>query len=92
MRPVQDPLSLEGRVAVITGAGRGIGAATARAFAAAGAHVALLDRAPGSATRVAEEIAAAGGDAVYYDIDITNAFAIERAFDGLVEEAGDGAG
>jgi 3-oxoacyl-[acyl-carrier protein] reductase len=85
---VQDPLSLAGRVAVITGAGRGIGAATARAFAAAGAHVALLDRERGSATRVAEDIAFRGGDALYFDTDITDAFAVERVFDGIAAESG----
>ena len=38
-----DVLSLTGRVAVVTGAGRGIGAATARLLAQAGAQVALVD-------------------------------------------------
>ncbi len=85
---MEDPLSLRGRVAVVTGAGRGIGAATAKAFAAAGAHVALLDKDGAAATRVAEEIAAAGGEAWHFEADVTDSFGIERVFDGIVDEAG----
>jgi 3-oxoacyl-[acyl-carrier protein] reductase len=85
---VSEALSLMGRVAVVTGAGRGIGAATARAFAAAHAHVALLDKDGGAATRVAEEIAAAGGEAVHFEVDVTDSFAVERVIDGIVDESG----
>ncbi len=85
---MDEVLTLRGRVAVVTGAGRGIGAATAKAFAAAGAHVALLDRDGASATRVAEEIAAAGGEAWHFEADVTDSFGIERVFDGIVDEAG----
>jgi 3-oxoacyl-[acyl-carrier protein] reductase len=81
-----DPLSLAGRVAVVTGAGRGIGAATARFFAEAGAQVALLDRNGAGVTRTAEEIALAGGEALSFETDITDAFAVERVLDRVVDE------
>ena len=55
-----DPLSLDGRVAIVTGAGAGLGKAEALALARAGAHVVLNDL-PGAAEEAAEEIRAAGG-------------------------------
>lgn len=58
-------IDLTGRVALVTGAGRGIGEAIARTFAAVGAHTVLADRNADSARRVAEEI---GGTAVELDI------------------------
>ena len=57
MPDIPNVLSLEGRVAVVTGAGRGIGAATARLLARAGAQVALLDRDAAGVTHTAEQIA-----------------------------------
>jgi 3-oxoacyl-[acyl-carrier protein] reductase len=86
MDTARDPLSLAGRVAVVTGAGRGIGAATARLFAEAGAQVALLDRDGAGATRTAEEIARTGGEALVFETDITDAFAVERVLDRVVDE------
>ena len=53
-------LPLAGQVAVITGAGGAIGAATARAFAAAGAEVALLDLDAGAAQEKAKAIGGCG--------------------------------
>ncbi len=65
MTPLPDPgtplttlLSLEGRVAVITGAGRGMGQATALRLAEAGAAVVLADRSPAAAAETAELLAA----------------------------------
>ena len=83
-----DVLSLAGRTAVITGAGNGIGAATARTFAAAGAQLALLDRDAAGVTRTAEEIALSGGEALSFVADVTDAFAVERLFDRVAEEWG----
>jgi 3-oxoacyl-[acyl-carrier protein] reductase len=81
-------LSLEGRVALVTGAGRGIGAATACLFARAGAHVALLDKDGAGVTRLAEAIGLKGGEALHFKVDVTDAFEIERLVDGVVKEWG----
>jgi len=81
-------LSLEGRVALVTGAGRGIGAATACLFARAGAQVALLEKDGAGVTRVAEAIGVKGGEALPFTVDITDAFQVERVVDGIVKEWG----
>ncbi len=83
-----DALTLAGRTAVVTGAGNGIGAATARAFAQAGALLALLDRDAAGVTRTAEEIGLAGGEALAFTVDVTDAFAVERLLDRVAEEWG----
>jgi 3-oxoacyl-[acyl-carrier protein] reductase len=88
MGQTRDVLSLEGRVAVVTGAGRGIGCATARALAGAGASVGLLDRDATLVTRTAERIGLDGGEALPFTNDITDAFAVERTFDRIMEEWG----
>ena len=55
---------LDDKVAIVTGAGSGIGAAAARLFAAEGARVGVADRRADAAQSVADEIAAAGGEAL----------------------------
>ena len=62
---------LAGKVALITGAARGMGAATARLFAAEGAAVAVADVLDEEAERVAEEIRRAGGRAHAYHLDVS---------------------
>jgi len=71
---------LEGKVAVITGAGRGIGAAIARRFAAEGASL-VLNSISDSALKVADEIAAAGGRAVAVQGDVTKPEDVARVMD-----------
>jgi len=71
---------LAGRVAVVTGASRGIGAATAEAIAAAGAHVVLAARDAQALDTVAGRIRAAGGEATTAVTDVSSAEQIERLF------------
>jgi NAD(P)-dependent dehydrogenase (short-subunit alcohol dehydrogenase family) len=61
---------LEGRLALITGASRGIGAAVARRFAAEGAHVILLARTVGALEERDDEIRALGGSATLVPVDL----------------------
>lgn len=64
---------LEGRVALVTGAGAGIGAAMARLFASEGARVVATDIDPGAAEKLAAEIAGSGGSARALPHDVTKA-------------------
>jgi NAD(P)-dependent dehydrogenase (short-subunit alcohol dehydrogenase family) len=61
---------LEGRVALVTGASRGIGGAVAKRFAAEGAHVLLLARTTGALEEVDDYIRAAGGSATLVPLDL----------------------
>jgi NAD(P)-dependent dehydrogenase (short-subunit alcohol dehydrogenase family) len=65
-------MRLQGKVALITGAARGQGAAEARLFAQEGAKVVLADVSDPEGSVVAAEIAEAGGDALYVHLDVTN--------------------
>ncbi len=71
---------LAGRLAVVTGASRGIGAATAAAVAAAGAHVVLAARDRQALDAVAGGIAGAGGRATPVPTDVSDEAAVERLF------------
>src|SRR2546425_6537037 len=62
---------LEGKVTIVTGASRGIGAAAARAFAAEGASVVLAARSAESLQSIAEEIDAGGGQALAVPVDVS---------------------
>jgi 3-oxoacyl-[acyl-carrier protein] reductase len=63
---------LKHRVALVTGAATGIGEATARLFAAEGAHVYLFDKDPEGGSHVAHDIAVSGGSAVSFAGDVRN--------------------
>ena len=83
-----DKPDLTGRVALVTGAGSGIGAATARALAAHGAAVAVTDIAGDSAEAVAKEIEQGGGRAIAQVLDVADEDAWRAAVAGAEAELG----
>lgn len=80
--------SISGDVAIVTGAGSGMGRATAHLFADEGARVAVVDWNGESAERVAEEITSAGGDARAWSVDVSDADAVQRMVDEVVSQFG----
>lgn len=74
-----NPARLAGRVAVVTGAGQGLGRAIAIRYAAEGARVAVVDINADTAHAVAEEITAAGGTAVAIACDVSDRAAVDDA-------------
>jgi len=85
---------LDGKRALVTGAGRGIGRAAALALAAAGAELVLVSRTASELDKVVDEIASGGGTARSLPIDVTRSDAVRGAFaefdrlDILVNNAG----
>jgi NAD(P)-dependent dehydrogenase (short-subunit alcohol dehydrogenase family) len=92
--PHTPSLRLDGRRALVTGAGRGLGLAAAAALAQAGAHVFLAARTRTDIEAVAQAIAAEGGSAEALPLDVLDTGAVARAvaecepFDVLVDSAG----
>ena len=79
---------LNGKVAFITGAASGIGAATARRFADEGALVALVDMQADEGERIRNEIEASGGQALFVECDVSSADDVKRAFAATLERFG----
>jgi len=77
---------LENKVALITGAGKGIGRALAIKFAQEGADLSLLARTESDLKSVKEEIEKLGGRAVYFKTDVTNNKEVENAIKGTLSE------
>ena len=79
---------LDGRLALVTGASRGIGAATAEALAKAGAHVILTARNGAGLEEVEERIHAAGGSATIAPLDLTQGESIGKLATAVAERWG----
>lgn len=79
---------LNNQIAVVTGAGRGIGRAIALKFAAEGADVAILSRTQENSEKVAAEVRAAGRRAWAYAVDVADASAVNAAAEKILAEAG----
>lgn len=80
--PKAPSFDLNGRRALVTGAGRGIGLAAAAALGSAGAHVTLVARSAGDIEAAATAIIAAGGQAAASTLDVLDLDAVATFFDG----------
>ena len=79
---------LEGRIILVTGAGRGIGRGIARAVAETGGRVVATDLDGGAAQQTAEELSSSGAEALGLEADVTDSGAVQAAVDRAVETWG----
>jgi NAD(P)-dependent dehydrogenase (short-subunit alcohol dehydrogenase family) len=80
--------SFEGKVALVTGAAMGIGEATARTLADAGATVALLDRNEEKGVAATKKIISSGGKASFYNCDVTSSEQLNKTIQSAVQTWG----
>ncbi len=81
-------MPLKGQIALVTGASRGIGAATAIELAKRGAHVVITARTEGGLTETDDAIRALGGSATLLPLDLLDGEAVDRIGPSLFERFG----
>jgi len=87
-RPLPELISLAGRHALVTGGGRGIGAAIAARLAEAGAAVMVADIDKAAAEQTAGDLVGSGGRAIGVDLDVTDSAAVEAVVARALSELG----
>jgi NAD(P)-dependent dehydrogenase (short-subunit alcohol dehydrogenase family) len=87
-KPILDRFRLDGRVALVTGAGQGIGRGFAHALGEAGAAVAVVDMVTASAVNVADELAVKGIEALAVTADVTKADQVQAMIDAILTKWG----
>jgi 3-oxoacyl-[acyl-carrier protein] reductase len=88
MMALMDPYRLDGKLAIVTGAASGIGAATCRLLARQGAAVAMLDADVSGATQKATELVSDGAQAIPIHVELTDSRSIESAVAAAISELG----
>ena len=81
-------MKLAGKVALVTGAGSGIGQAIALLFAAEGARVGVADFSEAGGNATVSQIRAAGGDAEYFRVDVSRSAEVKATVDGVLQRWG----
>jgi len=88
-RPILDRFSLDGRVALVTGAGQGIGRAFAHALGEAGANVAVVDIVSSRAEMVAGELDKKGIQSLAVTVDVTRSEDVQHMVDAVLQRWGE---